>query len=176
MLARARATARARAQREARDGCSHRWQLAAIAFNLQQLRTCRRNLDGNTDNTNHRERAPSPTARSAGKNEALHLSSSRAPRPSLATPTKHIKATKPAALPYQLAAAATAFAPLAALAGGQAEGTGLALGIEDEREGRALLAVGGFMFTVFFRWSRSSRTRTATAAEYDERRLWSLCK
>ena len=89
------------------------------------------------------------------------------------TPTKHhIKATKPAALPYQLAAAATAFAPLAALAGGQAEGTGLALGIEDEREGYALLAVGGFMFTVFFRWSAEQPDADSDFfAEYDERRL-----
>ena len=87
------------------------------------------------------------------------------------TPT-HIKATKPAALPYQLAAAATAFAPLAALAGGQAEGTGLALGIEDEREGYALLAVGGFMFTVFFRWSAEQPDADSDFfAEYDERRL-----
>ena len=88
------------------------------------------------------------------------------------TPTKHIKATKPAALPYQLAAAATAFAPFAALAGGQAEGTGLALGIEDEREGYALLAVGGFMFTVFFRWSAEQPDSDSDFfAEYDERRL-----
>ena len=89
------------------------------------------------------------------------------------TPTKHhIKASKPAALPYQLAAAATAFAPLAALAGGQAEGTGLALGIEDEREGYALLAVGGFMFAVFFRWSAEQPDADSDFfAEYDERRL-----
>ena len=89
------------------------------------------------------------------------------------TPANHIiKASKPAALPYQLAAAATAFAPLAALAGGQAEGTGLALGIEDEREGYALLAVGGFMFTVFFRWSAEQPDSDSDFfAEYDERRL-----
>ena len=90
----------------------------------------------------------------------------------LAPTPKHIKATKPAALPYQLAAAATAFAPLAALAGGQAEGTGLALGIEDEREGYALLAVGGFMFAVFFRWSAEQPDADSDFfAEYDERRL-----
>ena len=89
------------------------------------------------------------------------------------TPAKHnIKATKPAALPYQVAAAATAFAPLAALAGGQAEGTGLALGIEDVREGYALLGMGGFMFAVFFRWSAEQPDSDSDFfGEYDERRL-----
>ena len=89
------------------------------------------------------------------------------------TPAKHnIKATKPAALPYQVAAAATAFAPLAALAGGQAEGTGLALGIEDVREGYALLGMGGFMFAVFFRWSAEQPDADSDFfGEYDERRL-----
>ena len=88
------------------------------------------------------------------------------------TPSKHIKASKPAALPYQVAAAATAFAPLAALAGGQAEGTGLALGIEDVREGYALLGMGGFMFAVFFRWSAEQPDADSDFfGEYDERRL-----
>ena len=90
------------------------------------------------------------------------------------TPAKKhiIKATKPAALPYQVAAAATAFAPLAALAGGQAEGTGLALGIEDVREGYALLGMGGFMFAVFFRWSAEQPDADSDFfGEYDERRL-----
>ena len=88
------------------------------------------------------------------------------------TPAKNIKATKPAALPYQVAAAATAFAPLAALAGGQAEGTGLALGIEDVREGYALLGMGGFMFAVFFRWSAEQPDADSDFfGEYDERRL-----
>ena len=88
------------------------------------------------------------------------------------TPNTHIKATKPAALPYQVAAAATAFAPLAALAGGQAEGTGLALGIEDVREGYALLGMGGFMFAVFFRWSAEQPDADSDFfGEYDERRL-----
>ena len=89
------------------------------------------------------------------------------------TPAKHhVKATKPAALPYQVAAAATAFAPLAALAGGQAEGTGLALGIEDVREGYALLGMGGFMFAVFFRWSAEQPDADSDFfGEYDERRL-----
>ena len=88
------------------------------------------------------------------------------------TPAKHVKATKPAALPYQVAAAATAFAPLAALAGGQAEGTGLALGIEDVREGYALLGMGGFMFAVFFRWSAEQPDSDSDFfGEYDERRL-----
>ena len=88
------------------------------------------------------------------------------------TPKTHIKAAKPAALPYQVAAAATAFAPLAALAGGQAEGTGLALGIEDVREGYALLGMGGFMFAVFFRWSAEQPDADSDFfGEYDERRL-----
>ena len=56
----------------------------------------------------------------------------------------------------KLAAAATAFAPLAALAGGQAEGTGLALGIEDFARA---VNMGGFMFAVFFRWSVPTRQR-----------------
>ena len=93
-----------------------------------------------------------------------------APTPGLApTPAKQ---AKPAALPYQVAAAATAFAPLAALAGGQAEGTGLALGIEDVREGYALLGMGGFMFAVFFRWSAEQPDSDSDFfGEYDERRL-----
>ena len=67
---------------------------------------------------------------------------------------------------------ATAFAPLAALAGGQAEGTGLALGIEDVREGYALLGMGGFMFAVFFRWSAEQPDADSDFfGEYDERRL-----
>ena len=77
---------------------------------------------------------------------------------------KHIKAAKPAALPYQVAAAATAFAPLAALAGGQAEGTGLALGIEDVREGYALLGMAGSCSRSSSAGARSSPTRTATSS------------
>ena len=80
------------------------------------------------------------------------------------TPTNHIKATKPAALPYQLAAAATAFAPLAALAGGQAEGTGLALGIEDEREGARCSPWAASCSPCSSAGPRSSPTRTATSS------------
>ena len=118
---------------------------------------------------NHREELDRRAAAGTMKLLTLLFAGAAALAP---TPTKSIKATKPAALPYQLAAAATAFAPLAALAGGQAEGTGLALGIEDEREGYALLAVGGFMFAVFFRWSAEQPDADSDFfAEYDERRL-----
>jgi hypothetical protein len=87
-------------------------------------------------------------------------------------PTKTVAPKAKPALHYQLAAAATAFAPIAAFAGGQAEGTGLALGIEDEREGIALLCVGGFLFSVFFNWSKDQPDSDSDFfGEYDERRL-----
>ena len=88
------------------------------------------------------------------------------------TPAKHIKATKPAALPYQVAAAATAFAPLAALAGGQSEGTGLSLGIDDPREGTVLWVIGGFFFFTYYNWAKEQPDSDSDFfAEYDERRL-----
>ena len=89
------------------------------------------------------------------------------------TPAKHIiKASKPAALPYQVAAAATAFAPLAALAGGQSEGTGLSLGIDDPREGTVLWVIGGFFFFTYYNWAKEQPDSDSDFfAEYDERRL-----
>ena len=88
------------------------------------------------------------------------------------TPKTHIKATKPAALPYQVAAAATAFAPLAALAGGQSEGTGLSLGIDDPREGTVLWVIGGFFFFTYYNWAKEQPDSDSDFfAEYDERRL-----
>ena len=102
---------------------------------------------------------------------ALLLASAAALAPTPARTAVSKAAPKPA-LHYQVAAAATAFAPLAALAGGQAEGTGLALGIEDVREGYALLGMGGFMFAVFFRWSAEQPDADSDFfGEYDERRL-----
>ena len=46
------------------------------------------------------------------------------------------------------------FAPLAALAGGQSEGTGLSLGIDDPREGTVLWVIGGFFFATYYNWAK----------------------
>ena len=93
---------------------------------------------------------------------ALLLASAAALAP---TPARTAVKTAPKpALHYQVAAAATAFAPLAALAGGQSEGTGLSLGIDDPREGTVLWVIGGFFFFTYYNWPRSSPTRTATSS------------
>jgi hypothetical protein len=72
----------------------------------------------------------------------------------------------------RFAAAATAFAPLAAFAGGQSEGTGLSLGIDDGREGTVILVIFGFFFLVYFNWAKEQPDSDSDFfAEYDERRL-----
>mmetsp|Transcript_14151 Transcript_14151/g.43750 ORF Transcript_14151/g.43750 Transcript_14151/m.43750 type:complete len:112 (+) Transcript_14151:90-425(+) len=91
-----------------------------------------------------------------------------APKATLAKAPK-LSAPKPQ---YQLAAAATAFAPFAALAGGQSEGTGLSLGIDDPREGTVLWAIGGFFFFIYYNWAKEQPDSDSDFfAEYDERRL-----
>jgi len=72
----------------------------------------------------------------------------------------------------RFAAVATAFAPLAAFAGGQSEGTGLSLGIDDGREGTVILVIFGFFFLVYFNWAKEQPDSDSDFfAEYDERRL-----
>jgi len=72
----------------------------------------------------------------------------------------------------RFAAVATAFAPLAAFAGGQSEGTGLSLGIDDGREGTVLTFVFGFFFLVYYNWAKDQPDSDSDFfAEYDERRL-----
>jgi len=72
----------------------------------------------------------------------------------------------------RFAAAATAFAPLAAFAGGQSEGTGLSLGIDDGREGTVLTVIFGFFFLVYYNWAKDQPDSDSDFfAEYDERRL-----
>jgi len=72
----------------------------------------------------------------------------------------------------RFAAVATAFAPLAAFAGGQSEGTGLSLGIDDGREGTVLTVIFGFFFLVYYNWAKDQPDSDSDFfAEYDERRL-----
>lgn len=73
--------------------------------------------------------------------------------------------------PFSLAAAATAFSPLAAFAGGQSEGTGLPLGVDDGREGIALTCVFGFFFATYYNWAKDQPdSESDFFGEYDERR------
>ena len=61
---------------------------------------------------------------------------------------------------------------LAALAGGQSEGTGLSLGIDDPREGTVLWVIGGFFFATYANWAKEQPDSDSHFfAEYDERRL-----
>ena len=102
---------------------------------------------------------------------ALLLASAAALAPTPARTAVSKAAPKPA-LHYQVAAAATAFAPLAALAGGQSEGTGLSLGIDDPREGTVLWVIGGFFFATYYNWAKEQPDSDSDFfAEYDERRL-----
>ena len=102
---------------------------------------------------------------------ALLLASAAALAPTPARTAVSKAAPKPA-LHYQVAAAATAFAPLAALAGGQSEGTGLSLGIDDPREGTVLWVIGGFFFFTYYNWAKEQPDSDSDFfAEYDERRL-----
>ena len=102
---------------------------------------------------------------------ALLLASAAALAPTPARTAVSTAAPKPA-LHYQVAAAATAFAPLAALAGGQSEGTGLSLGIDDPREGTVLWVIGGFFFFTYYNWAKEQPDSDSDFfAEYDERRL-----
>eukprot|EP00629_Pelagomonadales_sp_RCC1024_P002599 CAMPEP_0119266380 /NCGR_PEP_ID=MMETSP1329-20130426/4889_1 /TAXON_ID=114041 /ORGANISM="Genus nov. species nov., Strain RCC1024" /LENGTH=108 /DNA_ID=CAMNT_0007266257 /DNA_START=114 /DNA_END=440 /DNA_ORIENTATION=+ len=98
----------------------------------------------------------------------LAASSALAPAPKVAAPK--IAAAKPQ---YRLAAAATAFAPLAAFAGGQSEGTGLPLGVDDGREGIALSCVFLGMFSVYYNWAKDQPDSDGSDffAEYEERRF-----
>jgi hypothetical protein len=101
---------------------------------------------------------------------ALLLASASALAPA---PVKTVsKAAPKPALHYQVAAAATAFAPLAAFAGGQSEGTGLSLGIDDPREATVLTLIGGFFFATYYNWAKEQPDSDSDFfAEYDERRL-----
>ena len=99
---------------------------------------------------------------------ALLLASAAALAPTPARTAVSKAAPKPA-LHYQVAAAATAFAPLAALAGGQSEGTGLSLGIDDPREGTVLWVIGGFFFFTYYNWAKEQPDSDSDFfAEYDE--------
>ena len=74
--------------------------------------------------------------------------------------------------PVSFAAAAAAFTPFAALAGGQSEGTGLSLGIDDPREGTVLWVIGGFFFFTYYNWAKEQPDSDSDFfGEYDERRL-----
>ena len=69
------------------------------------------------------------------------------------------------------AAAAAAFTPFAALAGGQSEGTGLVLGIDDGRETTVLTLVFGSFFWLYYNWAKDQPDSDSDFfAEYDERR------
>ena len=71
----------------------------------------------------------------------------------------------------QFAAAAAAFTPFAALAGGQSEGTGLVLGIDDGRETTVLTLVFGAFFWLYYNWAKDQPDSDSDFfAEYDERR------
>jgi hypothetical protein len=73
--------------------------------------------------------------------------------------------------PVSFAAAAAAFTPFAALAGGQSEGTGLVLGIDDGRETTVLTLVFGAFFWLYYNWAKDQPDSDSDFfAEYDERR------
>lgn len=73
--------------------------------------------------------------------------------------------------PVSFAAAAAAFTPFAALAGGQSEGTGLVLGIDDGRETTVLTLVFGSFFWLYYNWAKDQPDSDSDFfAEYDERR------
>ena len=83
-------------------------------------------------------------------------------------PVKTVAKAQAPKLQYQVAAAATAFsAPALALAGGQSEGTGLSLGIDDPREstakGGAVLLEAGFERCSPLGGHASSSTRVEAA-------------
>ena len=87
------------------------------------------------------------------------------------TKTKALSAVAASKAPLSFAAAAAAFTPFAALAGGQSEGTGLVLGIDDGRETVVLSVVFGAFFTLYYNWAKDQPDSDSDFfAEYDERR------
>mmetsp|Transcript_12127 Transcript_12127/g.36042 ORF Transcript_12127/g.36042 Transcript_12127/m.36042 type:complete len:110 (-) Transcript_12127:89-418(-) len=98
------------------------------------------------------------------------LAAAAALAPNAARPK--VQVAKAPKLGYQVAAAATAFtAPAMALAGGQSEGTGLSLGIDDPRESTVLTVIFGFFFAVYYNWAKTQPDSNSDFfAEYDERR------
>lgn len=97
------------------------------------------------------------------------------PQQNVVVPTKAAPAAPVAGNGFQKAvAAAVATASvniLPALAGGQAEGTGLTLGIDDSREFYVLAVVFAGFWVLYFNWAKDQPDNDSDFfAEYDERR------